>query len=282
MSDINSYVWRDKRLTNSRSERQVEIKMVDMDHDQLQSIYDHCKEMLYNTDQKNPGRMIVLEQIAKQLDCCRAELALRWFQTLKDSNGNFLYTSDSLMIELRNWVNNCNVSEDCYLKDFLQVPSEFNYVKVKYLQEACRDMLGSFDHSKISFSFIYNLGIYLTQEELKSIDSDLKERGLNPDSYTLQTKITNHIQIPLNVPDNAITINPKGLTMSEFRDMVHIKHFKGFKMCKYSSLTTSQLSTLANKVLYALEDKIKWQAGKWKIIMAQIEEVAQFKNYNLS
>lgn len=282
MSDINSYVWRDKRLTNNKEERQVEIKMVDMDPDQLQIIYNHCKEMLYNTDQKNPGRMIVLDQIAKQLDYCRAELALRWFQTLKDSNGNYLYTSESLMVELRNWVNNCNVDEQCYLKDFLQVPSEYNYVKVKDLEDACRDSLGSFDHSKISFSFIYNLGIYLTQEELRSIDNDLKEHGLNPDSYTLQTKINNHIQVPLNIFNATIAINPKGLTMSEFRDMITMKHYKGYKMCKYSALTTSQLSTLCNKVLYALEDKIKWQAGKWKIIMAQIEEVAQFKHYKLS
>ncbi len=282
MNDINSYVWRDKRLTNNKEERQVEIKMVDMDQDQLQTIYNHCKEMLYNTDQKNPGRMIVLDQIAKQLDCCRAELALRWFQTLKDNNGNYLYTSDSLMVELRNWVNNCNVDEQCYLKEFLQVPSEYNYVKVKDLEDACRDSLGSFDHSKISFSFIYNLGIYLTQEELRSIDNDLKEHGLNPDSYTLQTKINNHIQVPLNIFNATIAINPKGLTMSEFRDMITMKHYKGYKMCKYSALTTNQLSTLCNKVLYALEDKIKWQAGKWKIIMAQIEEVAQFKHYKLS
>ena len=43
MNNIHSYVWRDARLTNSRDEKQLETKMVDMSQDQLQFIYNHCK-----------------------------------------------------------------------------------------------------------------------------------------------------------------------------------------------------------------------------------------------
>ena len=111
------------------------------------------------------------------------------------------------------------------------------------------------------------MGIFLTQEELREIDSDLKDQGLNPDNYTLQTKIENHIKLPLNVLNVDLKVNPKGLSGTEFRDMINIKHLKGYRMCKYSVLTTSQLRTLRSKVLCALEDRTKWQAKKWKEIM---------------
>ena len=40
---INSYIWKEKRLTRDRSEKQVEYRMIDMDEEQLQFIYTHCK-----------------------------------------------------------------------------------------------------------------------------------------------------------------------------------------------------------------------------------------------
>ena len=66
--NIDSYVWKDARLTHNKDEKQVETRLVDMDEEQLQMIYEHCKEMLYNSDSKNAGRMIILDQIAKQLE----------------------------------------------------------------------------------------------------------------------------------------------------------------------------------------------------------------------
>jgi hypothetical protein len=126
------------------------------------------------------------------------------------------------------------------------------------------------------------LGIFLTQEELKEIDDDIRAAGLNPDSYTLQSKINNHIKLPLNILNEELHVNPKGLSGVEFRDMINMKRLKGWKMCKYSSLSTSQLRTLRSKVLCALEDRTKWQAKKWKEIMGQIEEVAKYKHYKLS
>ena len=105
--NIDSYVWKDARLTHNKDEKQVETRLVDMDEDQLQMIYEHCKEMLYNSDSKNAGRMIILDQIAKQLDYCRAELAHRWFKTLKDmSMFSFISSSISLHFPIKS--NICN------------------------------------------------------------------------------------------------------------------------------------------------------------------------------
>jgi hypothetical protein len=245
-------------------------------------IYDHCKEMLYNTDTSNAGRMIIIDQIAKQLDYCGAELALRWFKSLTDQKGDYIYSNETLMSELRSWIAGFDEDENYTLKDFVSVPAEYRNVKISALQLACRDALGSFDHSKITHSFIYKLGIFLTQEELKEIDDDIKAAGLNPDSYTLQSKIENHIKLPLSIMNAELHIDPKGLSGTEFRDMINMKRLKGWKMCKYSSLSTSQLRTLRSKVLSALEYRTKWQAKKWKEIMSQIEEVAKYKHYKLS
>jgi hypothetical protein len=35
MSNINSYVWKDARLTHNKAEKQIETRMVDLDEDQL-------------------------------------------------------------------------------------------------------------------------------------------------------------------------------------------------------------------------------------------------------
>lgn len=287
MSNINSYIWKDARLTRDKNEPQMETKMVDMTEDQLQMIYSHCKEMLYNPDSKNEGRMIIIDQISEQLNNCGAELALRWFKTLKDNlTGEYLYTNESLLADIKSWIKaypNYNELETYRLKDFVQVPSEFSSVTIKSLMEACKDNLGIFNHSKITYCFIYtHLGLYLTQEELQYIDNDLLNAGLDPEKITLQAKIDNHIKLPLGLSNTEIKINPKGLTVSEFRDMVNMKKLKGYKTCKYSSLSSSQLQTLRNKVLYALEERTLWQAKKWKEIMAQIEEVAKYKHYKLS
>jgi hypothetical protein len=186
------------------------------------------------------------------------------------------------MSELRSWMSEFEPDDSYTLKDFVSVPAEYRNVKITSLQLACRDALGSFDHSKITHSFIYNMGIFLTQEELKEIDDDLREAGLNPDSYTLQAKINNHIKLPLSVMNVELRVNPKGLSGTELQDMINLKRIRGWKMCKYSSLSTSQLRTLRSKVLCALEDRTKHQAKKWKEIMGQIEEVAKYKHFKLS
>lgn len=287
MSNINSYVWKDARLTHDKNEQQVETRLVDMDEDQLQMIYSHCKEMLYNTDPKNEGRLVLIDKINEQYNKCGAELALRWFKTLINSaTGAPLYTSDSLYTELKNWVKvipNYDDNEKYQLKHILEVPASFGNVFVKDLMDACKDALGIFNHSKITYSFIYSqLGVYLTQEELKEIDKDLTIAGLDPEKITLQAKIENHVKLPLGLMNTEVKINPKGLTGSELRDLVNMKKYKGFRACKYSELTTSQLQTLRSKVLFSLETRTKLQAKKWKEIMYQIEEVAKYKHFTLN
>lgn len=278
MSKIDTYVWKDKRLTKDRQEKQAEYRLVDMDEYTLNKAYEHCKNMLYNNDRKYPGRELILKMISEQLNSCGAELALRYFKSLRDENGNPKYSEQSLLSDLREWFPDYN-EKNYKLQDLPvhvdRIDSKFYSVSVISLMQACRDALGIFDHSKITFTFLYNNGIYLTQEE-----------SANLDKYTFRNTLAEKIEIlklQLGLSeDTDIHINPKGLSEREFRDMIHMKKFKGYAPCKYSELTTSQLETLRNKVLYSLEEKVAYQAMTWRTLMSQIEEVAKYKKYNLN
>ena len=52
MDKLENYVWRDAKLTKNRDEKAVEYRLIDMDQDQLNYAYNHCKHMLYNSDNK--------------------------------------------------------------------------------------------------------------------------------------------------------------------------------------------------------------------------------------
>lgn len=274
---IESYKWKDRRLTANRLEKAVEYRMIDMADYELQQAYNHCKHMLYNNDPANPGRMLVLDMISQQLEYCGAELALRWFKSLTDSNGNLLYSDDSLLTDIRGWlstVDDSDKSKTYRLQDFVKVHPDYRGVSIDALIKACRDNLGFIDLSKISFSFIFRLGIYFTPDELKEMDNYTCGRGLQEKFDVLK------YQLGLK-EDTVLKAHPNGLTEQQFRDMIHLKKFKGYTKCKYSELSTGQLETLRKKVLYELEDEVLFQVNIWTTLMKQIKEVVEYKGYTL-
>ena len=47
-NDITTYVWKGPKVNGV----QEEIKLVDASFEQLRKYYEHCEQMLYNTDYK--------------------------------------------------------------------------------------------------------------------------------------------------------------------------------------------------------------------------------------
>ena len=76
-NDINNYVWKGPKINDV----QEEIKLIDADFYQLQKFYNHCNEMLYNKDSKNPGRITLIGIVQDQIQRCRAELLIRWLRS---------------------------------------------------------------------------------------------------------------------------------------------------------------------------------------------------------
>ena len=69
--------------------------------------------------------------------------------------------------------------------------------------------------------------------------------------------------------------NSKGLKYSELRAMLNLR------TKKYSELTTDQLTTLRDKVLFRFEEEIDYHISQWEEIIRQLELVAQSKGFSL-
>lgn len=138
-NDINTYVWKGPKVNGV----QEEIKLVDVEYDQLRKFYNHCMQMLYNTDSKNPGRITLLEIVSDQIKRCRAELLIRWLRAEKQ------YTSTRCLEDLRSIVkNNKEVLTQEELKTYPignimnGLPVDFEQVPVSLVMDACLDSLG--------------------------------------------------------------------------------------------------------------------------------------------
>ena len=72
-------------------------------------------------------------------------------------------------------------------------------------------------------------------------------------------------------------INPKGLSYTELRAMLNLKS----KSRKYSDLTTDQLVTLRDRVLFFFEEEVEDHIRQWEERKNQILKVAELKGINL-
>ena len=50
---------------------------------------------------------------------------------------------------------------------------------------------------------------------------------------------------------------------------------------KYSELTTDQLKTLRNIILFALSDEVRFHINQWEARISQLQEVAKLKGITL-
>lgn len=273
-NDINSYIWKGPKVDGV----QEEIRLVDADFYQLQKFYNHCTEMLYNKDSKNPGRITLLDIVQDQIQRCRAELLIRWLRSEKQ------YTATNCLEDLRNVINN---NRDRYNQETIKVypigevmngiPLEFKRIPISLVMDACLDSLGIADMSHVTLNFIVKMGLWFTPQEMQK---SISEGGLykkDPESK----KAINR----LDVVYKELRVDPRirlridrttGLTYSEFRSMYRLKKDK------YSNLTSDQLKLLSNKILYRFQDQCEIQAKQWQDKITEILKVAEAKGWDVT
>lgn len=264
-SDVTSFMWKGvKTLDADGKYRQNEKRLVDMNEYDLNVCYDHCKKMLFNKDLQNPGRYVVLDLISEQKDKCGAELFLRY---VEQEHNLSRYT-------LMNHISTFKKTNKDYFKDrtgilkdmFSSLPSHFEDLSLDLITDGCLDRLGAFNKKHITRTFILKQGIWLTPTESKELMAD---------SQT--TDRLDIIRENLNLKEvEKLYINSKGINFTQMRAMLGLKPNK-----KYSDLTTNQLDTLRNRILFNLEETVKNHIYSWEKRMEEIEKVAEHNNYKL-
>ena len=279
-NDINTFVWKGPKKEINGKMVQEEILLKDATEEQLKQFLAHCNSMLYSKDKDNPGRYPLLKIIKEQRDKCNAELYIRWLENKykKDTPSprkeypRYLYQQDIRTILTNN--------RETFEKDKLDqypieqitngVPTEFRDVTIALAQDACLGTLGDFNKKHLSLNFITKLGLWFTPAEMKDL-TEKDENGKTRDRLDV-IRERHGLKSVVN-----LYINPKGLTYTELRAMLNLKS----KSRKYSDLTTDQLTTLRDRVLFFFEEEVEKHIKQWEERKSQILKVAELKGINV-
>ena len=268
-ADIKSFVWKGEKKEVNGVLTQEEIRLIDADEYQLKRFYNHCMSMLYNEDKQNPGRYLLLNIIKDQIERCNCELFLRWLEQEK-GKPRFTFLSDIRTI-LDNNKDSIPDTKSVPISAIVGgCPDEFKDIPISLVIEDCIDRLGYFNKQHITLSFIVKQGLWFTQQELK----DLTERNEDGTIKDRIEVVKERLGLKLK-PNINLYITPKGLTFGQLKAMLLLRSKK------YSELTTDQLKTLRNVILFALSDEVRFHINQWESRISQLKEIAKFKGITL-
>lgn len=266
--DLTQYVWKGRKThTNDGKVLQNEVRLVDASPAALNEYYNHCLDMLYNDDKINPGRYLVLDIIKDQRERCNCELFLRYVETEKGIK------KPAFLAQIRGVIdNNPDVIMDPKnhtVSDIVGSPlPEFADINLDLVMDGCLDRLGKFYRKHITLAFILKQGIWFTPQESKEL--------VEKDSAGIERNKMDVVRERLGLdPGTIIRATPRGLSYSQFRAMVKLRSNK------YSDLSTIQLQTLRDRILFILEDDVKFHIRQWEERISQIKKVAEFNGIEL-
>lgn len=277
-NNVENFIWKGPKKEVNGVRVQEEVKLIDATPEQLNKFYAHCMSMLYSNDKKNPGRTILLDIIKRQRQKCNAELYLRWLENKYQTNipdvrkpyPRFLYNSD---IREALEVNKDSIPSEEYANTPITVltdgvPMEFRDVTIQDVLLGAVGVLGLFDRSHISLSFITKMGVWLTDKEM----NELLERDKDGKTRNRIDVIKERFNLRKDIK---LYPNENGLSYTELRAMLNLK------TKKYSELTTDQLLVLRDKVLFRFEDEVRFHISQWEDIINKIERVSEIKGITL-
>lgn len=257
--DINQYVWKGK---DSK-----EVRLLDMSDNELQKVYNHTTDMLYNNNKYTPGKFQVKKNIRVLIAHCNAELLKRYI--LHEYNIDILKSLIEIVQFIRDNKKVNNLTDtDSVTTLFNHLPKEFETVTLDLLLSACLDQLDIINRKMISDNFILSQGIWLTDEE----KADLTEYDDNGQMRSWMEVIKER----LILPNIKLRVDPRGFNYTEFRALIHLS-----PLPKISSLPTDTLRLLRDKVFILLDADTDYHINKWEVIKSNIEKVAEYKKITL-
>lgn len=263
---LNTYVWKyPKTIVNGEVQQESKLLM-DMDYNELQKHSIYCNTMLYNSEKNTLGRYEVLKLIQEQRQKCNAELALRYLEVdFGIPRFKFLEMLNTFVDQ--NKENYPHIRDEKIEVMIDKISSEYKNIKINMLFDACMDKLGKLDKKHITLAFIVEQGLWFEPSEMTELleyndDGTIKDR-LEVIKERLSLKYSTNL-----------TIKPSGLSYKEFRAMVLLNKSK-----KYSELSSDQLKTLRNKILFRLEERVRKHIDFWSEKQNEITKVMQHKGY---
>ena len=257
-NDINSFVW--------KSQNGNSVRMMDMNSDELQKAYNHADSMLTSRSRWTPGKLVIRENLHKTWDDCNAELFKRFM--IHESNVGFTTNKDLLDYILAAKKQYEASDSDAITAIISGVPTVYERITIGELLDACFDKLGTFNKKLLSDKFILSQGIWLTDSEKKELTE------YEPDGT--MRKWLDVVKERLFLANVRLRIDQKGLSYSEFRSLIQMD-----KLPKISTLSTSTLVLLRDKILLLLDGDLNYHIDKWNDIKNQIEKVAEYKGITL-
>lgn len=259
INDLNQYVWKGKDGK--------EIRLLDMSPDELQKVYNHTTDMLYNTNKYTPGKLQVKKNIRTLISHCNAELLKRYI--IHECNVDILKSPIEIIQFIRDSKKANNLTDtDSVTTLFNHLPKEFEPITLDLLLSSCLDQLDIINRKMISDNFILSQGIWLTDSE----KADLTEYDSNGQIRPWMEVIKER----LILPNIKLRVDPKGFSYSEFRSLIHLS-----PLPKISSLPTDTLRLLRDKVFILLDADTDYHIAKWEEIKSNIEKVAEYKKITL-
>lgn len=259
INDLNQYVWKGKDGK--------EIRLLDMSPDELQKVYNHTTDMLYNTNKYTPGKLQVKKNIRTLISHCNAELLKRYI--IHECNVDILKSPIEIIQFIRDSKKANNLTDtDSVTTLFNHLPKEFESITLDLLLSSCLDQLDIINRKMISDNFILSQGIWLTDSEKVDLTEYDSNGQIRPWMEVIKERLI--------LPNIKLRVDPKGFSYSEFRSLIHLS-----PLPKISSLPTDTLRLLRDKVFILLDADTDYHIAKWEEIKSNIEKVAEYKKITL-
>lgn len=278
---LERYVWRKDR--NDKGKR-----LVDCNREELEKFAKICKDMLANKDTDNPGRMVLLDNIAKYRKNCNTELFIRFMSKKYAASRYNLYETFSAFVR-NNQKNHADILGWPIRKVMDNIPADFRDITIREAMLACMDLLGTFSTQGLTKTFLCSIGISLSVEEWHGITPTFPEVNaimsmevpafdkIRDASGKITLNKSAVIKYRNGIPMSYIIPVSKGGTGFSTQELSELMRLPG--KCKYSEMSSTQLSALRDKALPRLELKIDRQIAQWKERLEQINRVARSKGY---
>ena len=205
VNDLNQYVWKSKDGKT--------IRLLDMSKEELQKIYNHANDMLYNTNKYTPGKLQVKKNIRTLISHCNAELLKRYI--LHECNIDILKSPIEVVQFIRDNKKSNNLADtDSVTTLFSHLPKEFESVTLDLLLSACLDQLDLINRKMISDNFILSQGIWLTEAEKVDLTEYDENGQVRPWMEVIKERLL--------LPNIKLRVDPRGFSYAEFRSLIHL------------------------------------------------------------